>query len=188
MNRSDLRNSHTRNDASRADRTRSNTDLHSVDTCIDQSLSAFGRCDVAANDLNAIKSRVRLDLTDHLQCQSCAAVCGVYYQDIDTRITKRTRTLPGISPVAHCSANHEAAAFILCCVRVLLSLDEVLNGNQTRQSPILIDNRQLFNAVRRKQSLRFFTASSNLSGYQSFARSHAITNLQGSPLIRGNEA
>ena len=80
MNRGDLRNSHTRNHASRADRTRSNTDLHSVDTRIDQSLSAFGRCDVAANDLNAIKSRVRLDLADHLQCQSCAAVCGVNAQ------------------------------------------------------------------------------------------------------------
>ena len=81
----------------------------------------------------------------------------------------------GIGCHAHRTSDQETAKFILGCIWKLNHFLNVLDGNQARQSAVIIHQRQFFDAVFMEDALRCFKVCSNRGCYQ-VVTGHVLRN------------
>ena len=70
------------------------------------------------------------------------AVGGVRHEYIDPGVDQRGRPLPGVAEVTDRGADHQPAVGVLACVRELLRLHEVFDGDEPRQPARLVHQRE----------------------------------------------
>ena len=58
------------------------------------------------------------------------AMCGVRNKDVDTSVDQRCCALPCVTKVTNRGTNHESAVSILSRIRILLTLNEILDRDQ----------------------------------------------------------
>ena len=71
---------------------------------------------------------------------------------------------------------------------VLLGLDEVLDGDETGEAPLGIDQGQLLDAVLSQERLGVLPRDAGLAGDEAITRRHALAHGQARPALRGDEA
>ena len=117
-----------------------------------------------------------------------AAVRGVDDEDVHAGLGQGGGALPRVAPVADGSADDEASARVLRGVGVLLSLDEVLDGDEAGQVVILVDDGQLFDAVFGQQVLGVLAGDADLTDDEAVTGSHTVAHAQGGPFVLGDKA
>ena len=130
----DLRDADAGDDAGGADGARADADLDRVDTGVDQRLRAGAGGDVAADDLDAVvPAEVLLHPGDHVEHGALVAVGGVDDEHVDAGVDEQPGALVGVLADAERGADDEPAVGVLGGERVLVALDEVLDGDQPAQ-------------------------------------------------------
>ncbi len=162
----DLRDATTGDDASRADRARTEADLDRVGAGIDERLRTLTGRDVAADDLHVLGRGVGLESLHDLEQHAYVTVCRVGDEHVDTGLDERGRALPGIAEVADRGADHESSVSILGRVGELLGLHEVLDRDEAGQSPGVIDERQALALVLAKEQRGVLAGDAFVSGDQ----------------------
>ena len=79
-------------------------------------------------------------------------VGGIDHQDIDAGVDQCHRPVPGILSDADGRADQKSAITVLGGQRVLLGLDEILDGDQTGKAPMSVDDGQFLNLVAPQQT------------------------------------
>ena len=85
------------------------------------------------------------------------------------------RPFKGVGGDAHRTSDQETAKFILGCIWKLNYFLNVLDGNQARQSAVIIHQRQFFDAVFVEDALCCFKVCSNRRSYQ-IVTGHVLGN------------
>jgi hypothetical protein len=111
-----LRHTDAGNDARGADAARANADFHRIHASLDQGPSAFGRGDVAGNDLNGVGGF--LDRLDSAQHPFRVAVRGIHHDHIRLRRDQRPCSDFPIRADAGRGGGAQAAEFVLVGQRV----------------------------------------------------------------------
>src|SRR3954465_2931374 len=138
-----------------ADGARPDTDLDRIRPGVDQGLRAGPGGDVAADDLDApLTAEVGLHAGDHLQDGALVPVRGVDHEHVHPGVHEQTGALVGVVPDPEGGAHDEATVGVLGGVRELITLDEVLDGDQAAQPARLVDERQLLDLLLRQQAPR----------------------------------
>ena len=128
-NRSDLRNTDTCNDTCRTDRSRSDTNLDSVNAGLDQGSCSLTRCNVTGDYL-----KIREFLLDHLYAVDNVrrvSVRRVENNNIDLCIYKGFRSLKNICCDSDCSTAEKSSVVILCGVRILDLFLDIFDRNES---------------------------------------------------------
>src|SRR3569623_2911282 len=112
--RGDLRHAHTAPDARGADRAGADADLHRVDTGLDQCERAFGRRDVAADDLHL--GKVLLDPFDTVEHALRMAVGGVDHDYVDLGRDQRGDAVVGALARANRDTIAQAIVIVFRCI------------------------------------------------------------------------
>ena len=149
----ELRDADTGDHAGGADGAGADTDLDGVDARVDHGLGAGTGGDVAADDLHAAEGGVALDAADHVERQTGLAVGGVDDEHIDAGLHQSGGALPSVAEEADAGGHTQTSLLVLGGVRVLLGLDEVLDGNQAGELAVVVDQRQLLDLVLGEQTV-----------------------------------
>ena len=182
----ELRNANTGNDTGGADGARTNTDLDGIGTGLDHGLGTGTGADVAADDLHAIEGGIVLQAGDHVECQAGLTVGGVDHEHIHAGLHQGGGTLPCVAEEADAGGHAQTTLLILGGVRVLFSLDEVLDRDQTSQMTFRINQRQLLNLVLGEQAVGVVLGDVGRTGDQVLL-GHDILDLQGVVILGGDE-
>ncbi len=128
---------------------------------------------------------VRLDLGDHVADQPRMAVRGVDDDEVDTRLDQRLGPVVGVARDTHGGADDQPALGVLGGVRVLLGLDEVLDGDQALERAPAVHQRQLLDLVAAQQLHRGVPRDPDLAGDQRHRR-HDIPDLAAAVQLEGH--
>ena len=128
-----------------------------------------------------------LQAGDHVECQTGLTVSGVDHEHVHAGLHQSGGTLPGVAEEADTGGHAQTALLILGGVRVLLGLDEVLDGDQTGQAAFVVDQRQLFDLVLGEQTVGVVLGDVGRTSDQVLL-GHDILDLQGVVIIGGDEA
>ena len=183
----ELRDTDTGNDTGGADRAGANTDLDGVRASLNHGLSTGAGADVAADDLHAVEGGVVLQAGNHVECQTGFTVGGVDHEHVHASLHQSGGTLPGVAEEADAGGHAQTTLLILGGVRVLLGLDEVLDGDQAGQVAFLVNERQLLNLVLGEQTVSVVLGNVGRASDQVLL-GHDILNLQGVVILGGDEA
>ena len=121
--------------------------------------------DVAADDLDVL-THFSLELAHHVEYAAIVRVRGVDDEDVDTGVDQSHRTVPRVVADAHRGADQKTAVAVLGGVGVLLGFDEVLDGDQSGESAVTVDDRQFLNLVASQQTQRGVGTDALLRGDQ----------------------
>ena len=128
-------------------------DLHRVGAGLDQRGGRGAGGDVAADHLDPVAD-LGLELADHVEHPPVVGVRGVDDQHVDPGVGQRHRAIPGVVADADRGTDQQPAVTVLGGQRVLLGLDEVLDGDQPGQPAVPVDDRQLLDLVAAQQAQR----------------------------------
>ena len=92
-----------------------------------------------------------MDAGDHFQHAVIVGVGGVDDEGVHAGVDKRGGALVGLFAGTDAGRNQQSPGRVLGRVRVLLGLDKVLDGNQTGELIVRIDDGQLFHLIGREQ-------------------------------------
>ena len=109
---------------------------------------------------------VLLQAGDHVEHALGVAVCGVHEQCVNACLDQGHCALVAVAEEADSGAGTQAAVLVLGGVGVLLSLDEVLQGNQTGELACVIDQGQTLNLVVGQQRECFVLGDAGVRGDQ----------------------
>jgi hypothetical protein len=167
VDRGHLRDADPGHDPGGADGAGPHPDLHPVRAGVDHGLGAGPGGHVAADH---IQPGVRLDLRHHGEHRLGVPVRGVHHEEVRPGVRQRLR--PPFAVLAHPDrgADHEAALGVLARVRELLALAEVLDGDQTAQPPLRVDQWELLHLVLAQQVQGLLPAGSDRGGDQGHRR------------------
>jgi hypothetical protein len=129
----------------RADGSGTDADLDPVDATLGERLCRFARGNVAGDELGFRKRFA--DLGRRLQHPFTVAVRGIHHERIDASVDQGLGAHHVIPRRANRRGDAQAAMLILVRVRVLASLVDVLDGDESLQPPVLVDDRQLLDAM-----------------------------------------
>ena len=188
MDGRDLRDADARHHPGGADRPRAHAHLDGIDARIDEGLSPLTGGDVAADDLHTREGGVPFEPSDHLQGEPSPAVGRVDHDDIDAGLGERPGPIPGVAPVADRRPHDEPPLLVLGRQGVLLGLDEVLDGDQTREATGVVDEGKLLDAMLGQQRLGVLARDAGGSGDEAPPRRHALAHGQRAPLLGRHEA
>ena len=104
------------------------------------------------------------------------AVCGIDDDAVDLGSYKRFHALENIRCHADAGAAEKTAALILGRIRILDLLLDILDGDQTLEIKIIIDNREFLFTSLAENLLRFLDRDAFLGRDQAFGR-HALPDL-----------
>ena len=166
MDRRHLRHADPGHHPGGADRARTDADLDPVDAGVDQGLGPGVRRDVAADDVDLGGGPFGLEPADHLEHALGVTVRGVDDEQVDALLDQGHRPLPGVAEEADRGADPEPALVVLGGVGVLVGLDEVLQGDQSLEPALLVDQRQLLDLVLGQQLHRVAAADPDRTGDQ----------------------
>src|SRR5699024_11170251 len=167
----DLRCTDTGDHAGGADGARADTDLDGVRAGFDHGLGGLTGGEVATDDLHA--GEVLLHAGNHLQHATGVGVGGVDDEDVHTGIHEGAGTLVGLVTGTDARGDEQTSGGILGGVRVLLGLDEVLDGDQTDKLVVLVHDGQLLHLVGGQQ-LQCVLLGHALLGHDQRHRGHDI--------------
>src|SRR5690349_4792259 len=151
--RGDLRDADARHDARRTDGARTDPDLHRIDAALDERARARFGGDVARDELGVRKGVAQAG--HRVEDPLAMAMRRVHDDDVAPGIDQRLRAGAGIGCPAHGSRDAQPAMLVLVGVGVLPAFEDVLDGDQALEEALLIDDRQLFDAVFRENALGF---------------------------------
>lgn len=83
-----------------------------------------------------------LQAGNHVECQTGLTVGGVDHEHVHASLHQSGGTLPGVAEEADAGGHAQTTLLILGGVRVLLGLDEVLDGDQAGQVAFLVNERR----------------------------------------------
>ena len=187
VDRGHLRHADAGDDAGGADRARPDADLDGVGAGVDERLRALAGRDVAADDLDVLGRRVGLEPPDHVEQEVDVAVRGVGDEDVDPGLDQGGGPLPGVPEVADGRADEQPAVGVVRRVGELLALDEVLDGDESAEAALAVDERQPLALVGPQQRGRLLAGDADGAGDQALARHH-LGDLGGRPLRDRREA
>ena len=173
-NRGYLRNTDTGNDTGRTDGARSDTDLYAVGAGLDEGLGRLTGRDITRDDLKI--RELLLQHADALQNVCTMAMCRVENDDVYMCVDELLCTLDDIGCDTECSTAEESALYILRRVRILHLLLDILDGDETLQITLIIDDRELLYLRTCEDLLRFLEGGTLLRRYEVLAR-HALADL-----------
>ncbi len=82
------------------------------------------------------------------------AMRGVHHQEVDGRRYQHLRALVGVIPHPDGGADHQPSIRVLGCPRILLTLGEVLDRDQSAQAVTVVHQGKLLNLVLAQQQQR----------------------------------
>ena len=137
--------SDARHDPSRADRTGSHTDLDRIRSSLHESRGSLLRADVSSNDLCLGEP---LPSTSHRLEHALGVAMGRIHHEyihagVDDRLGPVERVLRGSDRPPH----PQPPMLILTRSGKEPAFEDVLDGNQSLQRPVFVDNRQFFDPV-----------------------------------------
>ena len=185
--RGHLRNAHARDDARRADRARADADLDGIHPGVDERLGTLAGGDVAADDVDVRERLVGLEATDHVDDALGLPVGGVDDDDVHTRVAEGLGAFPGVAEEADGRTDAQASLVVLRGEGVLLALVEVLDRDETGELAVVVDERQLLDAVLREQGDDLVGADADAPGHEALAR-HDVAHLRRLALETRDEA
>src|SRR5215211_5376535 len=144
VNRSDLWHADAGDDAGRADRPGTLSQLDGIGARLHQRPGPLSRGDIAGNDLDV---PLGLDPLDHLQDAFGVAMRRVDDEDVDIGPDERAGPLERVRPDTDRGADAEATVAVLGRVRVLDLLLDVLDRDEPLEHAVGIDDRQLLDLV-----------------------------------------
>ena len=104
------------------------------------------------------------------------AMCRVENDDVYMCVDELLCTLDNIGCDTECSTAEESALCILRRVRILHLLLDILDGDETLQITLIIDDRELLNLCTCEDLLRFLEGGTLLRRYEVLSR-HALADL-----------
>ena len=187
IHRCDLRHADAGDDAGGADRPGADTDLYGVRSGIHERLRATAGRDVATNHVDMAGNRVALEPADDVDHAGAVAVRGVDDEGIDTGVDECHSAIPGVTEKADCGRDPEPAILVFRGLRIFLRLVKVLDGDETAQPAIGVDERQLLDLVLRENRDGVIRVDALWCSNQRCAR-HNVPNERRRLLERGDEA
>ena len=166
-NRRDLRYTDTCNHTGRTDGTGSDTDLYRVSPCLDQCLGSGCGCHIAGNHL-----QIRVSFLDHLQTgQNVLGMTMGTVQNhyVNLRCNQCGNSLQYICRDTYRSAAEETSLGILGSQRILDRLLDILDGDQTLEVKVLVNDGKLLLTRLGKDPLCLLQSGSLGSGDQALA-------------------
>ena len=182
----ELRDADTGDHAGGADGARADADLDGVDAGVDHGLRTLAGGDVAADDVHAIERGIGLQAANHVESQLGLTVGGVDHEHVHAGFHQSGSTVVGVAQEADACGDAQTALLILGGVRVLLGLDEVLDGDQTGQVAFGVDQRQLFDLVLGQQAVRVLLGDVGRTGDEVLA-GHDLGDLQTVVILGSDE-
>src|SRR3569832_2330614 len=170
--RSDLRHALTAHDARGADRAGADTDLHRVDTGLDQCERAFGRRDVAADDLHL--GKVLLDPFDTVEHALRMAVGGVDHDYVDLGRDQRGDAVVGALARANRGTDAQAFVIVFRGIGFFTRLLDVFHRHHAAQLKSVVHHQQLFDAMLMQQALDLVAARALLHRHQPLLGRHHL--------------
>ena len=146
-------------------------DLDGVGAGVDQRLGRLAGRDVAGDDLELAGER--LDPRDHLDHAARVAVRGVDDEHVGAGRDQRLRALERVGPDADRGADAKPALRVLRRLRELDALRDVLDRDQALEHAVVVDDRELLDAVAVQQPLGLGERRPDRRGDEVRARSSA---------------
>ena len=182
-----LRDTHTGHHTGGADGARAHPDLDGIRAGVDQCLGALAGGGLAADDVHVGRGGIGLEPGDHFQHALAVAVGGVHHQCVHAGVDQGHGALVSLAEEAHGGGHTQPAFVVLGGQRVLLGLVEILDGDQTGQVALVVNQRQLLDTVLTQQLDDFVARHPDLRGDQRHA-GHHLVDLGGQVLLAGHEA
>ena len=182
----ELGHTNTRHHAGGADGTGAHTDLDRIHSGIDESLGALLGGDVATDDIDMVEGMIGPDPANHVEHELGVAVGGIDHEHIHARIGQSGDTLPGVSEESDRCGHPQATLLILGGLRILLGLDEVLDGNQARKFALSIHQGELLHLVLGQEGVGIFLGDVGRSGNQVIL-GHDVADLEPVEISRIDE-
>src|SRR6266581_2410664 len=166
----DLRDADAGDDARRADRPRSDSDLDAVGPLIDERLGALGSGDVAADHFRG--AGIALDPAQPVEHALRMPVRGIDDDDVHPGFDQGSEAL--FRPIADSDrrADPELAMLVLRRVRVLARLENVLDRDQAAQLEAVAHDQHALQTMLVQELARLLRACAFLDVHQPIARGH----------------
>ncbi len=132
-------------DARGADGSRTDAHLYRVGAVINERARALSRADIAADDLHV--RILLLDPFDAVENALGVTVRGIHHQHVHAGLDQQFDALVGAFAHAHRRAGAQLALGILAGVGMLGFLNDVLDGDQPLQSPLLVHDEHALQPV-----------------------------------------
>ena len=145
----------------RGEAARADAELHRIGAHAGQGVDGLGRGHVAGDDLDLEGA---LDLLDHVEHGPAVAVGGVDHQHVDPGGDQTLGPREGVGPDADRGPHPQAALLVLRRVRVLGLLLDVLDRDEPLEEPLVVDDRQLLDAVLPEDVLRLLERGAERAG------------------------
>ena len=113
---------------------------------------------------------VGLEPADDVDDPGGLAVGGVDHEHVDSRVAQRLGALPRVAEEADGRADAQAALLVLGGERVLLALVEVLDRDEAGELAVVVDQRQLLDAVLREDRDDVVRADADVRRDEALAR------------------
>ena len=146
INRGDLWHPNTRDNASRANSTCTDTYFHSVCSCLDKGLSCLGCHDIAHDQLH-LSSKTFFYLRHRFNDHARVSVGGIYYQHIHSLFDQGGTTSTSIWSYTDCGPNTQATIFVFGSMWVENFLLDILHGDKALEHSVLIHHRQFLDLI-----------------------------------------
>ena len=146
------------------------SDLHGIHACVDQ-----GPCPLRGRDVAGDQVKVRKRLPQSLRRIDHVlrvAMGAVQHQDVSMRGSQRLGPLDGVLTDTDRRADPQAAEQVLARLRILDRLLDVLDGYQSAQVEVAVDDEEFLDAVPMQDLLGLGQRRADWHGNEVLARHH----------------